>query len=36
MTFLKEIKALTVEYKIDQFLLKRGQKKRFEQGYDII
>ena len=34
MTFLKEIQALTVEY-IDQFLLQRCQKKRFEQGYDI-
>ena len=35
MTFLKEVQTLIVEYIIDQFLLRKCQKKRFEQGYDI-
>ena len=31
-----EIQTLFLEYIIDQFCLKRCQKKRYEQGYDIL
>ena len=35
ITILEEIQTLIVEYLIDQFLLTKCQKKRYEQGYDI-
>ena len=34
ITFLKEIQTLIMECIIDQFLLTRCPKKRYEHGYD--